>query len=62
MSLERFIKANLLICPLLVGFGYLIRESLPVIVLPIGVAYVTFVALLGFAWGMSRLTLSLRSD
>lgn len=62
MGLERFIVANLVCCPILVAVGYLSYESLPVVVLPLGVGYVVFVALLAFAWGMSRLTHRLGSS
>lgn len=62
MGLERFVVANLVCCPLLVAVGYQFYESLPVVVLPLGVSYVVFVVLLAFAWGMSRLALSLRSS
>lgn len=61
MSLERFIQVNLVLAPLLLGAGYLYYESLPVIVLPIGLSYLCFVVVLGFAWGMSRLSMALES-
>lgn len=57
MSLERFVKANLLVLPVVLAVGYLYLGSLPVIVLPFGVAYVTISVLLTFAWIMSRLSL-----
>ncbi|OVE85640.1 hypothetical protein [Natronolimnobius baerhuensis] len=60
MSLERFIKANLVVVPLLLVAGYVFYEWVPVIAVPLGVAYLTFVGLLLFAWGMS--TLSLRFE
>ncbi|ARS91647.1 hypothetical protein [Natrarchaeobaculum aegyptiacum] len=59
MSLERFVKANLLVLPIVLVVGYFYLASLPVIVLPIGVAYVTASVLLTFAWIMSRLSLRL---
>lgn len=61
MSLDRFVKANLVLCPLVVAAGYLYYDSLPIVALPLGVAYVTFVVLLTFAWGMSHLSLAMDS-
>ncbi len=61
MSLERFVRVNLVLAPLLVAAGYLFHESLPIVVVPLGVAYLTVVLVLSFAWGMSRLTLALDS-
>ena len=61
MSLERFVRVNLVLAPLLVAAGYLFYESLPVVIVPFGVAYLTVVLVLSFAWGMSRLTLALDS-
>ncbi|NGM67544.1 hypothetical protein G6M89_00735 [Natronolimnobius sp. AArcel1] len=62
MGLERFIKANLVVVPLLLAAGYAFYGSLPVIIVPFGVAYLTFVGLLSFAWGMSKLSLVLESS
>ncbi|SDQ47801.1 hypothetical protein [Natronobacterium texcoconense] len=61
MSLERFVHANLVLAPLLVAAGYIFWDSLPVLVLPLGVGYLTVVALLSFAWFMPRLTTAVRS-
>ncbi|AFZ71748.1 hypothetical protein [Natronobacterium gregoryi] len=61
MSLERFVYANLVLAPLLVVGGYLFWESLPVLVLPLGVGYLTVVALLAFGWVMPRVATAVRS-
>lgn len=61
MGLERFILYNLVLVPILLGIGYRFSESLPVIILPLGLGYITLVVLLTFAWGMSRLSLAMES-
>ncbi|EMA43050.1 hypothetical protein [Halobiforma nitratireducens] len=62
MTLERFVYANLVLAPLVVAAGYYFWESIPVLVLPIGVAYLTFVFLISFGWLLSNASLAIRSS
>ncbi|MDQ2050162.1 hypothetical protein RBH26_06655 [Natronolimnohabitans sp. A-GB9] len=62
MGLERFIRVNLILVPLLVVGTYLFWESLPILVLPLLVGYVTFTALLTGAWVLSHVSMSIRSS
>ena len=62
MSIKRFVQLNVVLVPLLaIGF-YLFHESVPLLVLPFGVGYVTFALLISAAWGLSQFSLSLRSS
>ncbi|ELY52857.1 hypothetical protein [Natronococcus jeotgali] len=62
MGLERFVRLHLVLIPALVLAGYLFADSLPVIVVPFGVAYITFTGLICFAWVFSRASMRLRSS
>jgi hypothetical protein len=61
MSLERFVKANLVLVPVLIAAGYLVGDQLPLLFLPLGVAYLTFATLICLVWGLSVASMKIRS-
>lgn len=65
MGLERFVRVNLVLVPTLIAAGYLLHETevyeIPMILFVVGVAYVTFAALIIGAWALSRASMSYRS-
>ncbi|AGB36992.1 hypothetical protein [Natronococcus occultus] len=61
MGIERFVRINLVLVPALILAGYLFADSLPVLVLPLGVGYLTFALLICFGWGLSVASMKLRS-
>ncbi|WP_440765922.1 hypothetical protein [Natronorubrum sp. DTA7] len=62
MGIERFVRVNLVLVPALAIAFYLFADRLPLILLPLGVGYLTFAVLISLAWGLSRLSLSRRSS
>lgn len=62
MGLQRFIRVNLVLVPVLAIATYLFWDSLPVLVLPLLVGYVTFVGLITAAWALSKASMAIRSS
>ncbi|SDJ94179.1 hypothetical protein [Natronorubrum texcoconense] len=62
MGIERFVRLNLVLVPVLAVAFYLLADYLPLILLPLGVGYLTFAVLISLAWGLSQLSMSFRSS
>ncbi|WP_440769743.1 hypothetical protein [Natronorubrum sp. DTA28] len=62
MGIERFVRLNLVLVPVLAVTFYLFADYLPLILLPLGVGYLTFAVLISLAWGLSQLSMSFRSS
>ncbi|MDG5820360.1 hypothetical protein [Natronococcus sp. A-GB7] len=60
MGLERFVRWNLVLVPALLLAGYLFIDYLPLIALPLGVAYITFATLICVVWALSVVSLKIR--
>ena len=61
MGLERFVRLNLVLVPVLVVVAYLFADYLPLLVLPLGVAYLTFATAICLVWLLSKASLRFRS-
>ncbi len=62
MGIERFVRLNLVLVPVLAVTFYLFADYLPLILLPLVVGDLTFAVLISLAWGLSQLSMSLRSS
>ncbi|WP_049926018.1 hypothetical protein [Halopiger goleimassiliensis] len=62
MGLERFAKVNVVLVPILLALAYFYYESIPLLLWYVGVAYVTFAAIIVLTWGLSKLSLATESS
>jgi hypothetical protein len=61
MGLERFVRVNAVLVPILVAGGYLLIDHIPLVLWFFGVAYVTFATLICLLWGLSVASMKVRS-
>ncbi|ELY60769.1 hypothetical protein [Natronolimnohabitans innermongolicus] len=62
MGIARFVRVNLVLVPLLAVGGYLFYEWLPLLVLPLGVGYITFTIIITLAYGLSKASAAIGSS
>ncbi|QRV16117.1 hypothetical protein [Haloterrigena salifodinae] len=55
MGLERFVRLNLILLPVLVTSGYLLRDSIPLILYIPVAGYCIFAGIICFTWLLSQL-------
>ncbi|WP_293028389.1 hypothetical protein [Natronococcus sp.] len=60
MGLERFVRVNAVLVPILVAGGYLLLDHIPLLIWFFGVAYVTFATFICLLWGLSVASLKIR--